>query len=70
MEIRKQFGRELQAAREEAGLSQAEVAERTGQAQTNISAIERGERNLTISTMTKLARAVGATLRVRLFARH
>ena len=49
-------------AREKAGLSQAELAEKLGTDQANISRIESGARDITLETLAKLAKALGLKL--------
>ena len=49
----------LRAMRKRRGLTQAELAERTGRAQTHISAIERGSYDLRASTLMTIAAALG-----------
>lgn len=63
-EIDKMFARmdlveALYKARHEAGLTQQEVADRIGTKQTYIAALERGRKNITLSTLQKYARACG-----------
>ena len=53
------FGRHLREAREQAGLSQAEVARRLGMTQSYVSRVERGGQNITLSACEAFARAVG-----------
>jgi transcriptional regulator with XRE-family HTH domain len=48
----------LKRARQRRGLSQAEVARRTGIAQTHLGAIERGESEPTISKAHRIARVL------------
>ncbi len=50
--------------RQSRGLSQAELAERVGVKQANISRIE-GRDDLKLSTLTKVVEAMGATLSIR-----
>jgi transcriptional regulator with XRE-family HTH domain len=52
------LGRNLRRARERAGLTQEEVAERSGVHATEVSRIEAGKRDPRISTMERLAEAV------------
>jgi transcriptional regulator with XRE-family HTH domain len=52
------FGKNLLAARKKLGLTQEEVAERSGVQAGEISRIERGKRDPQISTLEKLAVAV------------
>ena len=55
---------QLGVAREKAGLTQAEFAERIGTDQASISRIERGERNITLETLAKLAKVLGLRVTV------
>ncbi|MYD77325.1 MAG: helix-turn-helix transcriptional regulator [Gammaproteobacteria bacterium] len=57
--------RQLIAARTAAGLSQAEVAERMGTSQSEISRIEGARRNVGIAELERYAQAVGARLDIR-----
>ncbi len=50
--------------RDEAGLTQAELAERMGRRQSIISAIESGRREPRLSTISAAARAMGHELRI------
>jgi transcriptional regulator with XRE-family HTH domain len=52
------LGRKLRRARELAGLTQEEVAERSGVHATEVSRIEAGKRDPRISTMERLAEAL------------
>lgn len=52
----------LRDARDHAGLSQTELAERTGVAQPNISAYEAGRRTPTVRTLVALLDACGVEL--------
>jgi transcriptional regulator with XRE-family HTH domain len=52
------LGKNLRAARRRLGLTQEEVAERSGVQAGEISRIERGKRDPKVSTMEKLATAV------------
>lgn len=51
----------LMKAREKAGLTQVELAERAGVPQSTVARIERGDSTKT-STLEKLAEAMGATM--------
>jgi transcriptional regulator with XRE-family HTH domain len=53
------LGENLRAARKKLGLSQAEVSQRSGVEQGEVSRIERGVRDPQVSTLKKLAAAVG-----------
>ncbi len=54
----------LGVAREKAGLTQVELAEKIGTDQASISRIERGERNITLETLAKLAKVLGLRVTV------
>jgi transcriptional regulator with XRE-family HTH domain len=53
------LGRAVQAIRAETGLSQVQLAERTGLVQSWISHIEHGRRNPTWSNLVRLADGLG-----------
>ncbi len=59
LEIVRAVGLRIGEAREHHGLTQAELAERLGIALRNLQRIERGEQNLTIQTIVKVANALG-----------
>lgn len=56
-------------ARKETGLTQQELAKRTGIAQADISKLERGNANPSLKTLKRLAAGLGCTLKVK-FARQ
>ena len=51
-------------ARKRAGITQKQLAERTGIAQGDISKLERGSANPSIRTMQRLAKGMDATLKI------
>jgi transcriptional regulator with XRE-family HTH domain len=57
-EPQRNFGRELRARREERGMSQEAFADRLGFHRTYLGAIERGERNLTLRSVERIAAAI------------
>lgn len=59
MEVRERVGLNLQRLRREAGLSQEELADRSGVHQTYLSGVERGVRNPTVTVLQKIAVALG-----------
>ena len=63
-DVRNEFGKNLRAARIRAGLTQAQVAHRTGLTQQYVSLIEAGRQNLTLSTMTALAEVIGHEVKI------
>ncbi len=60
--LAKRFGELVRGLRLERGYSQEEFSFRAGLHQTYVSSVERGERNVTIGTADKIARALGITL--------
>ncbi|PZF81128.1 helix-turn-helix domain-containing protein [Jiangella anatolica] len=52
------FGRTVRAARERRGLSQEDLADLAGLHRTYVGAVERGERNVTLTTVARLALAL------------
>ena len=56
--------RVLLDARIKAGLSQTELAERTGISQADISRLENGTRNPSLALLKRLATAMDSTLRI------
>ena len=57
----------LLLAREEAHMTQKELAEKTGIYQADISRIERGLGNPSLSTLKRLASGLGKTLEIKLY---
>ena len=60
--LARRFGALVRRLRSERGYSQEEFAFRVGLHQTYVSSVERGERNVTIGTADRIARALGTTL--------
>lgn len=56
------FGQAVSQAREEKGVSQRELSKRSGVMQAEISKIEQGKGNPTLSTIHKLAKSLGRTI--------
>jgi CheY-like chemotaxis protein/DNA-binding XRE family transcriptional regulator len=61
-DLKKGFGAELKRRRMENGISQERLAELADLHRTYISAVESGKRNLTLESIQRLARALGATV--------
>ena len=57
-DVRRRFGRAVRRRRETLGVSQEEFAERCGLHRTYLGAIERGERNVSLINIEKIARAL------------
>jgi transcriptional regulator with XRE-family HTH domain len=61
-DIRRRFGRAVREKREKLGVSQEEFADMCGLHRTYMGGIERGERNLSLVNVEKIARAFNITL--------
>ncbi len=62
LEILVSFGEIVRNARKAKGLSQEELAEKAGLHRTYIGMIERGEKNLTLSNIFKIAQALETSM--------
>ena len=60
-----ELGRQVRAQREAHGLSQRELAERMGTTQSVIARLEAGGSKPSISTLERVARALGSSLDIR-----
>jgi transcriptional regulator with XRE-family HTH domain len=60
--VRQIFGQNLRRKREILGISQEDLAEKAGLHRTYIGSVERGERNVSIDNMERLAVAVGSNI--------
>ena len=58
MDLRKRFGRTVRRLREEAGYSQEAFADKAKVHRTYMGTVERGETNLTLANIQKLADAL------------
>jgi transcriptional regulator with XRE-family HTH domain len=61
MDVRKLVGRNVRRYREQAGISQEELAHRSGLDRTYVSGIERGVRNPTVLVLKDLADQLAVT---------
>lgn len=62
MDIKEKFGNRLKTLRKEKGLSQEELALKSGLNRPYISGIEQGKRNVSLEVMEKLAEALGVEI--------
>lgn len=60
------FAENLRKTRKAQGISQEKLAELAGLHRTYIGSVERGERNIAIDNMERLARALGVTIQALL----
>lgn len=60
-DLQRQLGRGLRALRERTGLSQEAFADLLGIHRTYIGGLERGERNVTLQTVERIAESLGVT---------
>lgn len=56
MDISKKLGKTIYSLRKEKGISQESFASKIGVHRTYIGMIERGEKNITIATLSKIAK--------------
>lgn len=61
MDMRRLVGRNFARLRQQQGLTQEVVAERSGHGQQYLSYLERGKRNPTIVTLFEIAQALGVS---------
>jgi len=64
-----EVSRQLIALRLKRGMTQKDVAQKAGTTQSVIARIENGEQNISIKTLTKLAEALKADIKIELQAR-
>ncbi len=56
------FGKRVRTLRERLGLSQEDLADKAGIHRTYVGGVERGERNLGLKNVIRIARALGVTV--------
>ena len=59
---RLRFASNMKAARLQVGLSQEDLAEKSALHRTYIGSVERGERNISVDNMEKIAGAIGVDI--------
>jgi len=57
-----QFGKRLRMTRQRKGISQERLAELAGLHRTYVSSVERGERNISLLNIERLATALGVAM--------
>ena len=62
MDIRKKFGDRIRELRMVQGLSQEALAQKSGLHRTYVGGIERGERNVSLENIQKIAQALSVTV--------
>lgn len=63
LKVTTKFGARVRMLREQLGLSQESLAEKAGLHRTYIGSIERGERNVSLVNIGKIARALNVAMR-------
>ena len=61
MDMRRIVGKNLERPRRDKGLTQEELAARSGFSQQYLSGLERGQRNPTVVTLYELSQALGVS---------
>lgn len=58
MDIKERFGKRIKFLREQLNISQEQLAEIAGLHRTYVSSVERGERNISLENIVKLAQSL------------
>jgi transcriptional regulator with XRE-family HTH domain len=61
VDVKKQYGRAIRQRRNEMGWSQEYLAAQAGLHRTYVADVERGQRNISLENIVKLAKALGLT---------
>jgi len=64
MDIRKKFGQRIAYLRKKKGLSQEKLAELADLHRTYVGSVERGERNIALINIEKIAKALNVSIKV------
>lgn len=62
LSLRQRFGRAIRRLREKADYSQEAFADRCGLHRTYMGSVERGERNISLDNIEKIAKGLGLTV--------
>lgn len=65
--VLRELGTKVKSARNKAGVTQGELARKLKTTRSTISRIEKGEQNLTVEYIIKVARALGRPFEVRIY---
>lgn len=63
LEVLRRFGKRVRSKRDDLGISQEELAARADLDRTYVGGVERGERNVSLVNIHRLAKALGLTPR-------
>lgn len=66
MKLQKEAAKKIKAARIDKKLSQYDIAEKTGINQGNFSRMENGQKDMQLSTLERIADALGKEVKIRL----
>lgn len=60
--LAKTIGQRIRALREEQGLSQEQLAAKSGVHRTYVGMVERAEKNISVTSLAKFSKALGSTM--------